>query len=416
MSVRAVVRAATPGTLLLVIGVITGCGESDGVNRQRETTIDTTTQLSQAELTRMLDDPLACRSPGVVSGFVRNPPRTVAHGTATFLADERLVFYDNATHQLRVFSAGGLELARLGRRGSGPGEFSMSPAVKRWLADTIATYEAGSRRLSLFTEAGFVRQVQLPEVRHGLFLGLLGDGWMMFLSSQPEERTGRIRAALSVSRVREGRAAFEVVRDSIPATEVFIDRGPGAVSSRAPAFPYQTSIVALDRFVAVYDDSTDRIDFLASDGTLARSVHVAIRAPSVSRRTRDSVNSAYRRRGAGLPAPSREQFSAVRGHVAPIDHVLADAEGGLWLRLHESVSPGGGVYLRLAMDGYIDRCFRPPPATPFDPRPPRGVRSSRFLPRQDGRIIAFARDRVAIALVGEDEDTVRVLRTAYVSR
>ena len=165
------------GTALFAV-LMLGChGDSDAPGRSIG---DDAGPLSQTALTTLLADSTACVSAGVIGGYREHPPRTLSYGNATFLADGRLVFYDNATHQLRIIAPDGTELAQLGRRGGGPGEFMLSPSVKAWLGDIIATYEHSSRRLQLFTQTGFARQVALPAQEGGLFLGIVDGGWMLF--------------------------------------------------------------------------------------------------------------------------------------------------------------------------------------------------------------------------------------------
>lgn len=67
--------------------------------------------------------------------------------------DGNLFVYEAAIPEIRVYSPDGAVLRRIGRRGSGPGEFE-SPGAFGLVGDTIWVVEPTSRRLTLFDRSG----------------------------------------------------------------------------------------------------------------------------------------------------------------------------------------------------------------------------------------------------------------------
>lgn len=71
----------------------------------------------------------------------------------------------NTPPQALVFERGGRLVARLGRQGQGPGEFSSVGSVVPLTDDSVAVWDPDRRRISVFTIAGdFVREVDLSEL------------------------------------------------------------------------------------------------------------------------------------------------------------------------------------------------------------------------------------------------------------
>ena len=81
------------------------------------------------------------------------------------LRDGRIVVANRGTHELRFFDATGNHISSVGREGEGPGEFRYLTWTAVCQADSVFTYDIGTRRLSVFDDRGvFVRSVllQLP--------------------------------------------------------------------------------------------------------------------------------------------------------------------------------------------------------------------------------------------------------------
>lgn len=60
---------------------------------------------------------------------------------------------DSNAHEIRVFDGGGVLIRRIGREGSGPGEFKTLQSIG-WLGDTLAVLDPGNARMGLFDTDG----------------------------------------------------------------------------------------------------------------------------------------------------------------------------------------------------------------------------------------------------------------------
>ena len=116
---------------------------------------------------------------------------------AMVLPDGRIATLNAGSHELRIYDGNGRLLRRTGRRGEGPGEFRR-PARLYQLADTLAVYDAGLDRMSLYTLTGDFVGVRELERTAGKFAM---DEWLYDRSwvDGPALGKGReaIKAALS---------------------------------------------------------------------------------------------------------------------------------------------------------------------------------------------------------------------------
>ncbi len=79
-------------------------------------------------------------------------------------ADGGFVVANGKPLEVRRYDAGGRLLTRLGRQGSGPGEFRFSAALQPWPGDSVLTWSGGTRRWMLFALDGrLVREWPLAE-------------------------------------------------------------------------------------------------------------------------------------------------------------------------------------------------------------------------------------------------------------
>jgi hypothetical protein len=70
------------------------------------------------------------------------------------LSDGRIVLANLGTQQLRLYDAGGRHLRTIGRRGSGPGEFTGLQQLGVIRGDTIVAYDLFQARVSIFSPSG----------------------------------------------------------------------------------------------------------------------------------------------------------------------------------------------------------------------------------------------------------------------
>lgn len=143
--------------------------------------------------------------------------------SAKRLSDGRIVVASAGTKELQIYSPDGRLLSRVGRAGEGPGEFQTPYWVGVLPGDSIAVWDLGLSRLSLFTPAGeFTRSVSprgalgvLPRV-----VGVLDNGRVVLL-------TGSGTGALDMS-------GKSVQRDSVT---VLVLGPDGEISDTIGRFP-----------------------------------------------------------------------------------------------------------------------------------------------------------------------------------
>ena len=80
---------------------------------------------------------------------------------ALTLADGRIVVADIGSNELRVFDAWGRYQSTWGGTGDGPGEFENLLGFDRWPGDSLITWFAQGRRLTVFDNRGQLR----PDLR-----------------------------------------------------------------------------------------------------------------------------------------------------------------------------------------------------------------------------------------------------------
>jgi hypothetical protein len=108
------------------------------------------------------------------------------------LADGRLLVANTGSSEIRVFDAQGRFLTRIGRKGSGPGEFTGSILLTAKDLNGFAAYDRGEERLSTFDSAGAYVDAQRIEgpgtvTSFPLWVWLYRANWIV----GPADSTGR---------------------------------------------------------------------------------------------------------------------------------------------------------------------------------------------------------------------------------
>ena len=104
-------------------------------------------------------------------GATDGPPEyTFSRIAALAIADDgSLVVSDALARELRIFRADGTYRGSVGRPGEGPGEFGGPPVIAGLFRDTLFTFDARARRISVFLLDGeLVGETTLPDDRLGL--------------------------------------------------------------------------------------------------------------------------------------------------------------------------------------------------------------------------------------------------------
>ncbi len=283
-------------------------------------------------------------SSGALSGVV----------AAVRLRDGRVAIAEQSTSSIKLFDARGRFVRSIGRRGSGPGEFSAITRLVLLTGDTIAAYDGLRGTLSVFDTTGkLARTTRLVSGMGGLQLtGMLADGTMILTRGYNPmfSRTSRLeRDSISYVTATSGTERLDTIV-TVPGSDVYLFAGPD-FSSRNPLPFGRVSLIAIqpDRLAIATGDSWD-IQIRSPNGQLRELHRVAHRPVPV---TRDDIarykrNTMERMRsvrvvaaggGGGPPgsdwAARQERMLEVVPYPAthaPYDSLLPAPGGELWVR------------------------------------------------------------------------------------
>jgi hypothetical protein len=300
-----------------------------------------------------------------VGGEGSGPPLYKVTGAAR-LSDGRIVVASAGTNEIRIYSPEGKLLSRVGRAGEGPGEFQSLFWVGTLPGDSIATWDVGLSRLSVFSPTGeFVRSTS-PAGSLGILpraVGVLDGGRVVLV-------TGSGAGSLDMS-------GKSVQRDSItilvlgPAGEVSdtIGRFPGTekVALGSPQegllvrpLPFGKSTVTAVQGDLVFVGTGDRYEVSGHEpgvGLLA-----IIRADRNPMPVSEADIEGYQRElvtlgGEGDAKANRQQERLLATAPYPktmpaLTGILSDVEGSLWVQ--EPQKPGddaGSLWTVFSPDG-----------------------------------------------------------------
>jgi len=289
------------------------------------------------------------------------------------LEDDRIVVAERDA-RLSLFDDRGNHLARMGRRGEGPGEFSLIYRIQRLANDSILVADfRNRRRLSWFTADGdFARSITnsfspVPE-----FLGVLADGtWVGAIHHAPPAGTYR-----SSDEAQWGRGQLELIRFDARGERVSsLGTFPGPWDIVIPDLPVlrlegwrspvpQTlALVGPQQlYVAPSSSSEVRVFRLAGPDSEVWALE-----RSVPRRLTQDLLIGHLSRYPGLQG--RIDLSAIRWSIpedislATVTDLLLDSDGNLWVEeaskstvdraVWSVFTPGGRVTATMPLD------FRP---------------------------------------------------------
>ena len=267
-------------------------------------------------------------------------------------SDGTIVVLNGGTQELRFYDAVGQHIRSVGRRGSGPGEYTTLEFVAVLPGDSLLAFNRTPAQVSILTPDGqFVRSfnVPAPANRRTFFdfdvAGLM-DGQRLVVWSQPIYAAGYVESADGMNRhphpigVADLRAnAFDSVAQA-PGWDVWVEkRADGSSSMAAPPFARSSDIVARGNHIYVAPTEQLGITVLDAAGNVSMKARASAAAPEVTEEDmqalkedlfeRFSVPESQRpeaeRVFASLPRPAR--FPLFRG-------ADVDADGNIWLHAY----------------------------------------------------------------------------------
>ena len=257
------------------------------------------------------------------------------------LSDGRLVVADGGSSEVRYFAADGTYLFSAGRRGEGPGEFSLIQAAGPAGGDSVWVYDYGTQRITILAQDGaVVRTTQVtPPLSAGMMVGRRSDG--TFVMSQMWG-SGDPTAPMSEGLAREPVVAVAYdpsgrILDtlaSVPGREVLHRLEGSRMTMGAVPFAHNASQVLLGDDLVVGDQVGYSVALYGYAGD--SPVEWSWSGPSLE--LRDGDVERWREEQVAM-APEGER-AGLRSYLAEAPHpasrpaygrLLADAAGYLWI-------------------------------------------------------------------------------------
>ena len=287
---------------------------------------------------------------------------------ATRLRDGRIVVADQYAADLRVFAPDGKFIARVGRKGPGPGEFQNPIWVGQGPGDSLYVYDYGEVTgvLSVFGPTlRFARSVRVKssDIGSPKPLRLLADGSVLMWGSH--------RASYPSSKPRPYRGQVGVMRVSRPDRIAVVGYYPGQIIEARnvprPPWVYVDGRRAVnDSLIFVGDGLTTEVSAYGLDGKLRARANVPIPPREYTeadaeawrkgmRRTADDGNA---ERKASIERQIQE--TAFPKFFPPTGAWMTDAAGNLWVRPYVTVAGRSDVIVMNPALREIARVAVPP--------------------------------------------------------
>jgi hypothetical protein len=282
---------------------------------------------------------------------------------AVRLSDGRIVVGDAGSSEVRLYDPQGRFMSAAGRAGGGPEEFRRMGKLVRATGDTVAVFDAATRRLSLLGPGGtFERTVTPAAATLGAsFAGVLENGSYVFgvpLPLPPREGLSRDSVVyLLVS--PDGTDADTLI--VAPGGEQY-QRVDGSRVSRMtnPLGPMPAASASGER-ISVGATDTYEIRQFGPDGTATRVIRREV-APEAF------TDAHFRRVADRFPQMATALAEIPRPSQAPMfSSLLLDGEDNLWVQ--DYPSPGAPAVLWTVFDprgGMLGRVALPPTFRPTD--------------------------------------------------
>ncbi|HEU4559494.1 MAG TPA: hypothetical protein VFS20_16680 [Longimicrobium sp.] len=308
-----------------------------------------------------------------------NGPALYRVAEALRLGDGRIVVANGGSSALEIFGPNGAHLRSVGRAGDGPGEFRAVSWVGRMGGDTLAAWDSGLGRLSLFTPAGdFVRSVS-PRRALGMYpqaVGALAGGGVVLAlrgSALGMGKTTEVhvqRDTVTYAALSPSGDVRELAR--LPGAEMLVSGDPagGLMVMPLPFGRQPAAAVAGDR---VYVTDGERYEVAAYDaiGRLRAVLRSqSPRLPVTREDVRTYRDSLVTLGGEGNTALQRQQAELLDRAPYPrqkpaITALRADSAGNVWAESPVSdgeglatewrvISPDGPVIGSVRLPGRLD--------------------------------------------------------------
>jgi hypothetical protein len=263
---------------------------------------------------------------------------------AVRLADGGVVVANGHSKEVRYYDARGRFVRAVGKQGRGPGEFATLDGVVAYRGDSVAVWDVGSWRLTVFgPDGGFGRMATVQGVTSlvGRLKGALPDGSFVLaaagsMSNYLRTDAGERRDSVSYLRfAADGTFADTLARHA--AQEHVAFQSPEQILIRPILFGRDSYVGIGAAQVFVGQSDAFRIDGLDPRGTPVMSIRRLgeLRTPSRdelarARAASDAAGQAQARE-AGAGAPRVDPVPA-RPTIPAFDRMIVDHQDHLWVR------------------------------------------------------------------------------------
>jgi len=312
------------------------------------------------------------QAPATTVGAVDGAPEYLLRDVkeVRLIEDGRVVIADGGTPPIRVYAADGTYQDGIGGTGEGPGEFLDINRLAIIEPDTMAAYDWRTFRLSRFlVDGSFVSTEQFiaSEGRPEIYIGRFADGDHAFawISAGALGSSTVVADSMQIGRFGPD-GTLERVLHTTTGMRRF-GRAP------VPFSPYLRAEMVRDSIVFT-DGLLPELHVLGSDGSIARTIPVAIERPDP-----EAAEQALRAELQREPDSDSERlmrwtvddFEAVpdRDLLPHIATMLVDDRNRLWLKRYRPVTdnlwtgfPGGtgGEWIVIEPDGAVAATIRLP--------------------------------------------------------
>lgn len=334
-----------PLLYVLAACALAGCDQAAGDTGQAQVRDSAGVRLVRASLTEATPRWTLAERPSLVAGSEDGPPGAQLDRVRGALrtADGGVVVLSAGTHALVFFDRAGRFVRAAGGRGGGPGEFESPVSLARLRGDSLAVWDGGQRRLSVFGPDGtHARDVSVqadpgsffPEVR-----GVFADGGFVLTPGASVaammEGEGSRRDPLAFIRFGADGAPLDTL-GTFPGDETFLVRRESGFAWDVVPFGSRTVGAGGPGAFAVANSGSNEIAVFDASGKLARVVHGPFQPRPV---TRGDVDRYRERRLAVAADPQRRREAELILAAAPVPErapafgsVLVDARDRLWVQ------------------------------------------------------------------------------------
>lgn len=269
---------------------------------------------------------------------------------AVRLAGGGVVVANGGSRELRYYDARGRFLRAAGGEGGGPGEFASLDALVAYRGDSLAAWDAGPRRVSVFGpdgtfgRAATVRGLSSVTAR---LRAAFADGSLVLEPTGTADdyirmASGERRDSVSFVRV----TADGVLADTLArrgAREYVSVRSGNLILQRPVLFGRDSYVGAAGGRAFVAESDQYRVDVVDPRGGAVMSIRRLVEPRPATRdelaRAREEAaegrertrSEMARMAGTALPEPADDEVPA-RSTLPAFDRVLVDARGFLWVR------------------------------------------------------------------------------------